>query len=176
MSQAATGLALTADERDRLMRLVRARGEQRVLRTLDVSRQTLARCVAGLDVRRGTAALVRDRLRLLEPRGQASQKQVTVAAPVRDGIAHQSNPSQETTDMQTTYLTTPVAGIEGQQSDTYAHQMDSVISSQVCKVGKLLCWDYTGGVQDNAVVAPAAAGDISAGVKLAGIAIWRSHT
>ncbi len=158
MSQAATGLALTADERDRLMRLVRARGEQRVLRTLDVSRHTLARCVAGLDVRRGTAALVRARLRLLEPRGQVSEKQTAVAAPVRDGIAHQLTPSQQTTEMQTTYLLTPVLGVEGQQSDTYGSpQSETVISSQTCKVGKLLCWDYAGGVLDNAVVAPAAA-------------------
>ena len=62
---------LSESERSRLREIVDARGETYVVTTLGLGRQTLARILAGLLVRRGTAALIRQWLReldALEPR------------------------------------------------------------------------------------------------------------
>ena len=54
---------------DRITQLVAEVGELRAAQALHISRQTLARILAGLEIRRGTAALIRERLREL---GQVS--------------------------------------------------------------------------------------------------------
>lgn len=52
--------------RARLRALVTARGERQLLADFDVSRNALARGLAGLAVRRGTAALLQERLARVE--------------------------------------------------------------------------------------------------------------
>jgi hypothetical protein len=51
--------SLNSAEREALASLVRTRGESGALRHVRISRNTLYRCLAGLQVRRGTAMLVR---------------------------------------------------------------------------------------------------------------------
>lgn len=60
MQQANT---IPKNDRTRIRALISARGESAVARDLGLSRQSLARAIAGLEVRRGTAALIRERLR-----------------------------------------------------------------------------------------------------------------
>lgn len=50
----------------KIAKIVAESGERRAAEALHISRQTLARILAGLEVRRGTAALVRERLRELD--------------------------------------------------------------------------------------------------------------
>lgn len=57
------GAPLGGRERDALGRLVRERGEYEVVRDFEIGRATLARALAGLGLRRGTLALIRERLR-----------------------------------------------------------------------------------------------------------------
>lgn len=56
---------IVVSDRERVRELIAALGERDAYRSLLVSRETLARVVAGLAVRRGTAALIRERLREL---------------------------------------------------------------------------------------------------------------
>jgi hypothetical protein len=57
---------LTSGERALLARYVREVGEARALTELALGRQTLARAIAGLSLRRGTIALVRARFGRME--------------------------------------------------------------------------------------------------------------
>jgi hypothetical protein len=64
-------------DRNKLSGLIASEGETQAARLLDISRQTLGRCLAGLPIQRGTASHVRLRLggieasRAAEPRGAA---------------------------------------------------------------------------------------------------------
>lgn len=60
-------IALTTLFRQRLASYMTSRGTANASKVLGVSRDTLARCVAGLPVRNGTAALVRMRLDEIYP-------------------------------------------------------------------------------------------------------------
>lgn len=60
-------IALTTSFRQRLASYMTSRGTVNASKVLGVSRDTLARCVAGLPVRNGTAALVRMRLDEIYP-------------------------------------------------------------------------------------------------------------
>ena len=53
---------LLPDERDLLVRLIRARGQRAVRHALGISRHALARLLAGLPVRRGTLFFARKAL------------------------------------------------------------------------------------------------------------------
>jgi hypothetical protein len=59
------GIPLPFEIRSRIRALIDERGERQVIDLLGLSRQTLARCVGGLGVYRGTHALVRERLEAL---------------------------------------------------------------------------------------------------------------
>lgn len=61
-----SGIPLLESDRRRLSQQVLARGEPVVLRALGLSRNSLARALAGLTVHRGTVALVEDGLGKLE--------------------------------------------------------------------------------------------------------------
>jgi hypothetical protein len=58
------GIPTTADRRSQLTALVRERGEVGAAIALHISRQTLARAIAGLPIQRGSHALIA--LRLVE--------------------------------------------------------------------------------------------------------------
>lgn len=49
-------------QREALMALVRERGERGAVEAMGIGRHTLERALAGFNVRRGTAALIRERL------------------------------------------------------------------------------------------------------------------
>ena len=66
------GAPLPEPERTQLRKIVDERGEARALVVLELNRQTLARALGGLGLRRGSHALIRDRLRAL---GQADAPQ-----------------------------------------------------------------------------------------------------
>jgi hypothetical protein len=57
-----SNLSLTGIEREQIRALVVATGDVGSARSLGVSRQTLARAIAGLGLRRGTVALLRVQL------------------------------------------------------------------------------------------------------------------
>lgn len=59
---------LGAAEREAIADLIRAYGERRVVELLEVSANTLGRLAGGLNVTRGTAALVRYRLAAIKER------------------------------------------------------------------------------------------------------------
>lgn len=51
-------------------RVVAVRGEREAATLLQISRQTLGRCLAALPINRGTAVLVRERLRAIQGRDE----------------------------------------------------------------------------------------------------------
>lgn len=53
------GPTLSAEERESLQQLVTELGEVKAIAMINVSREALARALAGLTIRRGTVALVR---------------------------------------------------------------------------------------------------------------------
>lgn len=68
MQQPATpdDVMLGADERARLRELITTSSETVVAAALRISRQTLGRSLAGLPLRRGSVALIRARLHLID--------------------------------------------------------------------------------------------------------------
>ena len=67
MDKATTDNALSDDNRAHLRALVTSKGETQALAALrPVSRHALARALAGLSIRAGTAALIRERLAALD--------------------------------------------------------------------------------------------------------------
>lgn len=63
---------LSLRDRDRLSALVRRLGERRAVEILDMPRATLARCMAGLGVRRATAEVLAARLDQIADRSGAA--------------------------------------------------------------------------------------------------------
>lgn len=68
MGNAAMGASLPVADKARLSDLVARIGEPRTVKTIGIPRQTLARALAGLGLRRGTIALIQQRLGSLEER------------------------------------------------------------------------------------------------------------
>jgi DNA invertase Pin-like site-specific DNA recombinase len=66
MSNRAFGAPLTEEQRARIKRLVDRVGETEAARRLGLPRQTLARALAGLGLRRGTAVLFIQQLDALD--------------------------------------------------------------------------------------------------------------